>query len=359
MRLRGAIINRTLTLAILLTFLSPPVYSAQRSDRIQLQLDSSEAAAVLSILDKRAQRTTVTEADWQKLFATVPYQRLKQRETSMRRPFSDEEFKTFVSTLDSHRQQLHDTLNAWAKADLYSAAERTFQYLPAGAAIKAAVYPVIKPQKNSFVFEPDTNPSIFLYLDASVSSAQFENTVAHELHHIGLSSLDASYEQRIESLPENAHKAALWMGAFGEGMAVLAAAGSPDVPPLAAYPPRDQTAWEVDYERATSDLDDLNQFFLDVLHGDIKGDAVKHVASTFFGHRGPWYTVGYLMATTIERQFGRAALVETFGDAREFVAKYNLAASAHNAKGPDKLPLFSGELLQGVGVKSDGSTVNK
>ncbi len=65
------------------------------------------------------------------------------------------------------------------------------------------------------------------------------------------------------------------------------------------------------------------------------------------------------MATTIERQFGRPALVETLGDAREFVAKYNLAANAHNAKGPDKLPLFSGELLQGVGVKSDGSTVNK
>ena len=118
-------INCALTLALLLAFLAPTAYSSQGSDRIQLQLDTSEANAVLSILDKRAQHATVTDADWQTLFATVPYQRLKQRDTSMRRPFSDEEFKIFVSTLDSRRQQLRDTLNAWAKADLYSAAERT------------------------------------------------------------------------------------------------------------------------------------------------------------------------------------------------------------------------------------------
>src|SRR5262249_48789645 len=148
-------------------------------------------------------------------------------------------------------------------------------------------------------------PAIFLYFDPKKPKSQFENTVAHELHHIGLASLDAQYEQRIQSLPENSRKAARWMGAFGEGVAVLAAAGSPDTPPMGAFPQRDQIVWEVDMERVESDLQDLNQFFLDTIHGDLRNDAPAHVGMTFFGFRGPWYTVGYLMATTIEKQFGR------------------------------------------------------
>src|SRR5216684_939184 len=115
----------------------------------------------------------------------------------------------------------------------------------------------------------------------------------------------------MKTLPDGSSKAARWMGAFGEGMAVLAAAGSPDVPPIAAFPQRDQTVWQVDMERAGADLAAVNQFFLDVVHGDLRNDAPMHIGMMFFGFRGPWYTVGYLMATTIEKEFGRAALVAT------------------------------------------------
>lgn len=38
-------------------------------------------------------------------------------------------------------------------------------------------------------------PAIFLYVDPAESRAQFENTVAHELHHIGAGSLEARYEE--------------------------------------------------------------------------------------------------------------------------------------------------------------------
>jgi hypothetical protein len=69
-----------------------------------------------------------------------------------------------------------------------------------------------------------------------------------KLHHIGLSSLDAEYEKRIQALP------ARWMGAFGEGVAVLAAAGSPDVAPLSAYPPRDQIDWDLNMERVGAQI---------------------------------------------------------------------------------------------------------
>src|SRR5262249_51799478 len=210
----------------------------------------------------------------------------------------------------------------------------------------------IKPQTNSFVFEAGANAAIFLYLDSKIPRGQFEYTVAHELHHIGLSSLEEKYEQRIQTLPENARKAARWMGAFGEGMAVLAAAGSPDKPPLAAYPERDQCVWNVQMERVGGDLDELNQFFLDTIHGDLRNDAVTHEGSTFYSFRGPWYTVGYLMATTIEKQLGRAALIETLGDPRMFVARYNEAAATQKAKGGEGLPLFSAEILDAVGAKT-------
>jgi len=325
---------------------------AQPPNRVDLQLDASEAEAVLTILDKRANHEDVIDADWQKLFSTTPYRRLKQRETSMRRPFTDEEFMKFVTTLDPRREQLRQTLQQWLSADLQAVAQRPLHYLPPQASVRSDVYPVIKPQSNSFVFEAATAPAIFLYVDPKKSRAELENTVAHEAHHIGLSSLDAAYEEKIKSLPEEARKAARWMGAFSEGMAVLAAAGSPDVSPMADFPERDRVLWDLEAERFGANLDDLDQFFLDAVHGDLRNDAVAHEGSIFFGYRGPWYTVGYRMAVTIERELGRPALVATLADPREFVARYNEAAVKENAKNTGHLPLFSAEILKAVSVAS-------
>jgi len=321
---------------------------AQSPVRVNLKLDASEAEAVLTILDKRAHHEGVTDTDWQKLFSTTPYRRLQQREASTRRPLVDEEFIKFVTKLDSRREQLRQTLQQWQPADLQAVAQRPLHYLPPEATIRCDVYPVIKPQSNSFVFEAATSPAIFLYLDPKRSRAEFENTVAHEAHHIGLSSFDAAYEEKIKSLPEDARKAARWMGAFGEGMAVLAAAGSPDVSPMSDFPERDRVFWDLEAERFAANLDDLNQFFLDTIHGDLRNDAVAHEGSIFFGYRGPWYTVGYRMAVTIERELGRPALVATLADPREFVANYNEAAARENAKNGGYLPLFSAEILKAV-----------
>jgi len=324
----------------------------QSPDRVNLKLDASEAEAVLTILDKRAQHEDVTVADWQKLFSTTPYRRLKQREASMRRPLTDEEFTKFVVTLDSRREQLRQTLQQWQSAELQAVAQRPLHYLPPQASIRCEVYPVIKPQSNSFVFEAAAAPAIFLYLDPKKSRAEFENTVAHEAHHIGLASLDAAYEEKITSLPEDARKAARWMGAFGEGWAVLAAAGSPDVPPMGDYPERDQVLWDVETDRFGANLDDLNQFFLDTIHGDLRNDAVAHEGSIFFAYRGPWYTVGYRMAVIIERELGRPALIATYADPREFVVRYNEAAVKESAKSGGQLPLFSAEIVKGLSTAS-------
>lgn len=326
------------------------VLPALGQERIDLKLDASEAEAVLAILDKRAAQQPVTDADWQALWNTAPYQRLKKREASMRRDFTDQDFQQFVATLDGRRAELRRTLDAWKKADLRAAAERALRYLPGEARIHASVYPMIKPKPNSFVFETSTDPAIFLYLDPSVPGPQFESTVAHELHHVGLASLSAAYDERIQALSPNARKVATWLGAFGEGMAMLAAAGSPDVHPVADFPPADRQRWDEDMKYFSNEQQELDQFFLDIVHDSYKNlDAADHEAFTFFGYRGPWYLVGYRMAVTIEKQFGRAALLETLKDPRQFLAKYNQAAAASNTQGGERLPLFSDEILKAVG----------
>lgn len=55
----------------------------QHDHRVQLKLDSSEADQVLAILDMRAGGKPIAEEQWQKLFATEPYQRLKVREAAI------------------------------------------------------------------------------------------------------------------------------------------------------------------------------------------------------------------------------------------------------------------------------------
>ena len=52
-------------------------------DRIRVVLDASEADRVLSIVAAHRDGEAVAEADWQVLFGTEHYRRLKQREASM------------------------------------------------------------------------------------------------------------------------------------------------------------------------------------------------------------------------------------------------------------------------------------
>ncbi len=322
--------------------------------RVQFRFDSSEADAVLAIVEARAAGKTITGADWQRLFSSEPYIRLKKREASMHRDFTDDDFRSFALSDEVAKRApaLRRTLEAWKKADLRAAAERILPYLPADARVMASVYPVIKPKSNSFVFETDANPAIFLYLDPDESQSEFMNIVAHESHHIGFSDANKRYDEKIKSLPENARKAADWMGAFGEGLAVLAAAGSGDVHPMQDFSSDQRTRWEEDYKFVDQQLIELNQFFLDVVNGGFaKPEVADHVAFTFFGYRGPWYTVGYLMGSTVEKRFGRAVLVECMSDPRQLLAKYNEAAAQQNTTGKgQKLPLWSPDVLKAVGI---------
>ncbi len=329
---------------------------ATGANRIALQLNTDEANAVLMILERRANGIAVADVDWQRLFATEPYMRLKKREAGMHRSFTDDDFKKFVLSpeLAAKALSLRRTLEAWQKADLIASANRVLTYLPDKAFIRAKVFPVIKPKTNSFVFEAGSDPAIFLYLDPEESAAKFENTVAHELHHIGYASVASLAKSRQRDVPPDAKAAVDWMSAFGEGFAMLAAAGGPDVDPHAASSPQERERWRHDMANFNQDVAALQSFFLDVVDQKLAGkEKIDEKAYTFFGEQGPWYTVGYKMAVIVEKRYGRKRLIDCMLDPRQLLANYNRAAEEMNQNSAGKLALWSPDLLRKIGVRAD------
>lgn len=330
-------------------------------DRIQLTLDASEAERVLEMLALRSEGKSINKEQWQKLFATEPYQRLKKREIFIgqylrdtTRVLTDEKFKAFVLSdkLLIPAPELQATLDHWKQANLRAAAESVLRYLPDFAMIRAKIYPTIKPQHNSFVWEVSTDPAIFLYLDPTVTSEQFTNTVGHELHHIGLSSVSLQQAKATGSLDSLARIVAQYAGAFGEGMAMLAAAGGPDIHPHAVSPKEDRERWDNDMKNFNSNLLSVDSFFVAIFDGKFKNeDAIQEKGFTFFGIQGAWYTVGYNMSVLVEKKFGRAALIQTMLDPRQLLALYNRIAKELNATSNERLALWSENVLKQVGAE--------
>jgi hypothetical protein len=336
----------TLSFAAVLMAAAPcsTIAAQDVSTRIDLVVVTDEATAVLDVLDKRAAGTALSNADWAKIFASEGYVRLGRRERGMGRAWSDSAFRAFAltDTLLGRRIALERTLSAWSVADPRAAATRALAYLPAGTRIRARVYPVIKPQDNSFVFfEEDAPPAIFLYIDPAVSAARYENTLAHELHHIGVNAgcTDPVIADTARAL------AVRWLGAFAEGVAMLAAAGGPGTHPHAVSPPEERARWDRDVQNYATDMVQLERFFDDILDGRLRGNDLTSRGMAFFGVQGPWYTVGWQMASTVERVFGRQRVVDSQCDMRLLLQAWNEAAQTLEARG-EQLPRWSTAFLQ-------------
>ncbi|HEV2863422.1 MAG TPA: DUF5700 domain-containing putative Zn-dependent protease [Pyrinomonadaceae bacterium] len=313
---------------------------------------TDEAEAVLAVLSKKRAGQAITDEDWRRIFSSEGYVRLKRRERAMGRQFEDEDFKAFALSdeLSARAETLADTLERWRRADHARSARLALAYLPKGARIRAKIYPVVKPRTNSFVFDIDTDPAIFLYLDPAVGRARFENTLAHELHHIGYGTVcpTAQTQAELARLPKGAQTALTYARAFGEGFAVLAAAGGPDVHPHAASDPKERERWDRDAANFDADLRKVERFFLDVLADKLSEQQIAETVAPFYGEQGPWYTVGWRMCVTIEKVLGRRALVAAMCDPRELFATYNRAAATYNRRSRKPLALWSPQLIEAL-----------
>ena len=323
--------------------------SDARAQAVDVRLVTDEAEAVLAVLAKKKANDPITQADWTRVFSSEGYTRLKKRELSLQRPFEDAEFQKFVLSdeLSQRSAALAETLAKWRRADVTRSAELALAYLPAGARIRAKIYPVIKPRDNSFVFEVKTDPAIFLYLDPAVTQKKFENTLAHELHHIGYgtSCPAAETSAAIAKLSEPSQIALRWIGAFGEGYAMLAAAGGPTVHPHDVSQPEERARWDRDMKNFNGDLKKVEDFLVRVLEGKVAGDAMQKEGFAFFGVQGPWYTVGWRMVTLIEETYGRKRLIEVMCDQRLLLKTYNEAAAAYNRNAKEPLATWSDSVL--------------
>lgn len=335
-------------------FVFASVCSAQTSmlSAADVRLVTDEAEAVLAVLAKRKANQPITDADWERVFQSEGYLRLKKRETSMKRSFENTDFKTFVLSdkLAEQTQILEETLDRWKRADITGAARLALTYLPKQAQIKAKVYPVIKPRENSFVFDIPNDPAIFLYLDPTRSKEKFENTLAHELHHIGYASGCPSKRtsDEISKLPQNKQTVITWIGAFGEGFAMLAAAGNPDTHPHAVSSPEERARWDKDMANFNNDLKTVEKFFLDILNNRLSKDEIQKTAASFYGVQGAWYTVGWKMSVIIEKTFGRAKLIECICDQRKLLPTYNKAVGKYNRRARESLALWSEPIIKGI-----------
>lgn len=322
-------------IAVLLALLLTMPAAAAPPPGVRLTFDDAEARAALAILEDLARGRQVPEARWRELFATRGFRRLVAREEGMGRTLTEADMRSYLAdpATVARAGVLRGTLARWSRANLDRAGRRALAYLPAGTTIRATVYPAIKPKQNSFVFEVDRDPAIFLALDPEVSAARFENTVAHELHHVGFAA--ACPDVTGESPAALARR---WSGALGEGLAMLAAAGGPDVHPHASSPAADRERWDRDFARVATDLPAVDDFLSRVADGSLTGDAATERARSYYGEQGPWYTVGYHLGVTIERRLGRAALVGAICDRAALLAAYNRAA-------PPEAPRFSEALI--------------
>ena len=307
-----------------------------------------EAEAVIAILEKRSRGLEPTD-EWQQLRESEGYVRLKRRQESFGAEDFDERFRAYLSSDEALERldELREALARWRSIDVSGAGARAHAYLPTGSRIRATIYPVIKRTPNSFVFELDTDPAIFMYVNPERSSTQLENTLAHELHHVG--SAACPEPDGVDSLSPGAQQVVSWLSAFAEGMAMLAAAGGPDVHPHATSPPEAWAIWERDVGEFATDLRQIESFFRGVLAGEQPAEEQRAKLFSFISTdeipQGGFCTVGWTMAALVERVRGREVVVRAVCDLRVLLTAYNEVAAAYPRSEAEPLPLWGEDFL--------------
>jgi hypothetical protein len=344
-------------LALALAIIVAPARSQDTDSPVEVRVVTDQADAVIAILEKRARGLEPDDGDWRRLEESEGYTRLQRRQESFGAENFRERFREFVSSdaLLERLAALRGALVKWRSIDGGAAGERALAYLPAGSGVRATIYPVIKRTSNSFVFELDTDPAIFMYVDPERTAGKLENTLAHELHHVG--SVSCPEPDGLESASPAVQRVVSWLSAFGEGMAMLAAAGGPDVHPHASSGSDAWAVWERDVANFSADLPRIERFFRQILAGDLSEDEQRARLFTFINTddvpQGAFYTVGWKMAALVERVQGRPVVVRAVCDPRILLGAYNEVAASHPRSDAGSLPLWSEDFLAAIAPEPD------
>ena len=345
------------TLAACAIVAAPARPAAANTSPLQLAVDDSQARAVLAILDSLARGDQPAESDWQRLESSAGYRRWSERQQVIGHPVDQHVFREFLRSagLNAQRDGLHTKASEWSALDARAAGAMAAAYLPAGTPLRATVYPLIKASKNTFVYDLGGSPAIFFSIDLSESAAAFTNTLTHELHHVGVAT--ACDADESDATSTSSARTLKWLSAFSEGRAVLAAAGSPDAHPHEHSPVAAVAQWERDLRQAHEDIPRLQAFFESLMKDSLSDDEATQRGMAFINDserpQGPFYTVGWLMASTIERELGRNRLIASTCSPEQLLLDYDAAIRQRDDRGENSeaLPRWSHDFLirlQGV-----------
>lgn len=336
----------------LLLLLALGAFAAPAFPEPRVHIVTDEADAAVAILSLRQDSRDVDSESWTRLWQSTGFQRLKERQESFGATGVDERLREYLLSAEALERAdgLRDAVDRWKGLDVSDAASRAQAYLPAGLEIRATIYPVVKKATNSFVFDlQGENPAIFMYVDPAIPPEKLRNTLTHELHHVGISGCPEPPGH--DALTPRQAKALDYLSAFGEGLAMLAAAGGPDVHPHAVSPPDAWVVWERDVANFNHDVGALEAFFRQVLAGELSEEDERKALFSFINAegvpQGAFYTVGWKMAAIVERVRGRDALIAAMCDPRDLLVLYNEVASEHR-RGEGSLALWSTDFLESI-----------
>jgi hypothetical protein len=328
-------------------------WSLAAAEEINVRAVFDEADAALAIMENLNAGESVTGEQWQTLWQSEGYTRLLARQASMDldEGFGDKLAAWLQDPANYNRvATIRNAVDRYRSFDVNTVGDRAGVYLPEAVMLEASFYPVIKHTTNTFVYDLNGDPAIFMSVDPENNRNFVQAVMTHELHHIGLSQCPeiAGYM----NLTEDQQWVTNMLTIFGEGLAVLATAGGPDTHPHFYNTPDEWAIWERDVTNIASDQTRIESFFLAVLDGTQAKDERRKTLFTFIVTpevpQGPAYTLGWKMASLVEARFGRDALVGAMCDPRELLTLYNRAARETHADGVPNLPVWSDELIQGL-----------
>ncbi len=317
--------------------------------RVDVEIVTDQADAALLILERRRSGAAITPTDWDRLWESSGYKRLVARQLSFGDEGTRQRLADYLSSEEALERLplLRSAVAEWKSIDISAAAELAAAYTPPELRLEAKVFPVIKQRANSFVADLDSDAAIFMFVDGEMAPEKLINTLAHELHHVGVSGCPRPTD--YDSSSTEVRRVIDWLSAFGEGLAVLAAAGSPDVHPHGASTARDWIIWERDVANFNRDLKSIEAFFSGILDGTIPEEDQRARLFTFINTdevpQGAFYTVGWKMAALIERARGRKALLDATCDKRQLLSLYDAVAAEHSRTDGGELAQWSAEFL--------------
>jgi len=350
--------NRRSAAAVVLLIATP---AGAQEPTVDVRIDVSQAQSTLALFETRMRAGSISPDVWSEIFESEGFRRVVERERGMEarfgleRSFSEESFRTWAESEEALENLAgrRRTLDQWATIDVSAAGAKAMRYLPASVELTATVYPIVREQSNSFVWDLPADPAIFMWVGPDVDREELEMTLVHELHHVGLAGVCT---ESADSLPAEVRQARDWLSGFAEGLAVLAAAGGPDQPTHAADQRELSDAWAVRLDSLESDMGRIESFLIDIAEGRISGEEASSIGMSFISApdipQGAFYSLGWFMGATVERSLGRDAVIAGTCDHGRLMTDYQRAAATLNRNRPERpLPLWNNSTLKALRLR--------